>query len=81
MEGVEQLLAQDVLSDFYQFKSKGSSFDSIENSGDRVAGFSIIANDWQQMQRKHEQVLDTLKVIDINGEDMMHRDILTDLYT
>lgn len=81
IEGAEELLKQGVLCDFYQFKSTGSVFDSVKNSGDRVAGYSMIADSKKELEQKHTLAVSQLRVFDINGEDMMRRDLLTDLYS
>lgn len=80
MEGVDSLLEQNVLCDFYPFKTPGSVLGGLENSSDRVAGFSIVASDRRQLQEKHEIAVRTLRVIDTEGQDILRRDILTRLY-
>lgn len=49
MNGVETLLEQGILCDFYQFKSSGAECDTISSSGDRVAGYSIIADTKEEL--------------------------------
>lgn len=80
LEGFDRLLERGVLADYYEFKSAGTEFDKIENSGDRVAGFSIIADSHEELVQKHRETLSQVKVIDADGNDMMRHDLLTDLY-
>lgn len=78
--GAESLLNRGVVCDFYQFKSSGTVFDTISNSGDRVAGYSIIADTREELEHKHAAAKEELKILDVNGCDMMRRDLLTDLF-
>lgn len=80
IEGAESLLEDGILCDFYRFRSAGTVFDGIRNSGDRVAGFSMIAPTKDALQEKHNIALARLKVLDENGNDMMRHDLLPDLY-
>lgn len=80
MVGVEDLLKQGILSDFYQFKSAGAEVGNINNSGDRVAGYSIVADTRQELEHKHNVAKEKLQVLDVSGNDIMRRDLLTDLY-
>ena len=80
LENFEELKQQGVIFEYYCFKSKGSSFDKIENSGDRIAGFSMVAKTQEELNQKHEIVTEKLRVINSNGEDMMRHDLLPQLY-
>ena len=61
------------------FKWKGAEFDTIENSGDRVAGFTIQADTYDELKTKHKKAVDGMKVLDIKGVDIMRRDLLTEI--
>jgi len=81
MEGVDALLERGVLTDFYTFRSSGTAFDgTVCNSGDRVAGYSMIAENMDALEQKHSEAVTALKVLDENGADMMRRDLLPALY-
>lgn len=80
LEGFEELKDQGVLSEYFLFKWKGAVFDgSVENSGDRIGGFTIQADTPEDLLEKHRIAAQTLKVIDVNGKDMMRHDLLTDI--
>lgn len=79
IKGVEELLETGIISDFYTFKWSGADFDSIQNSGDRVAGFTIVGNTKEELNKKHQCAIETLKVLDVNGQDIMRRDLLPKL--
>lgn len=81
MVGDRELLETGVLCDFYGFKPCGTEFDgSVQNSGDRVAGYSIIADNRTDLERKHDIAASKLKVVDVDGNDIMRHDLLPALY-
>lgn len=79
LEGVEELKNNGVISDYYLFKWSGAKFDTIENSGDRIAGFTVQADTLDELRRKHNEAVRTIKVVADDGSDMMRRDLLTDI--
>lgn len=80
LENFEELKHRGVISDFYCFRSRGTEFDSVGNSGDRVAGFSMVGKTVEELEEKHRTAVAELKVLNVNGEDMMRRDLLPALY-
>lgn len=79
LDGFEELKNEEIISDYYLFKWKGAIFDTIENSGDRVAGFTIQADTIEELRTKHEIAVSRMMVLDENGNDMMRKDLLTSL--
>ena len=79
LDGFEELKNEKIISDYYLFKWKGAIFDTIENSGDRVAGFTIQADTIEELRTKHEIAVSRMMVLDENGNDMMRKDLLTSL--
>lgn len=79
LEGFEELLEQGIISDYYLFKCKGAEFEKVESSGDRVGGFTIIADTYEHLKEKHRTVAEKIKVIGTDGTDIMRHDLLTDL--
>lgn len=79
LEGFEELKQDGVLDDYYLFKWKGAELGRLENSGDRIAGFTICADTHEELQRKHNSVAGKIKVIDEYGLDIMRHDLLVDL--
>lgn len=76
----QELKEQGIITDYYCFKSKGSEFDSVSNSGDRIAGFSMVGKTVEELNEKHNIAVQKLKVINSQGQDMMRRDLLPVLY-
>ncbi len=79
LEGFGELKEAGVISEYCLFKWRGAEFDAIENSGDRVAGFTIQADTYDDLKAKHIKAVNSMKVLDIKGNDIMRRDLLTDI--
>lgn len=80
LDGFDELKANGTISDYYLFKWRGAMFDKVENSGDRVGGFTIQADNDAEMRMKHQVAAQKLRVLDENGNDIMRHDLLTDWY-
>lgn len=78
VEGFEELKKKGIVSDYYVFKSKGSAIDSIECSGDRVGGFTIEGNTYDEIKIKHSQVNQSTRIVSQDGKDIMRHDLLMD---
>lgn len=78
IEGFDALKKTGVITDYYIFKWKGSVFDTIENSGDRIGGFTIQGNTFGELREKHNKVNRTVKVMSMTSKDIMQHDFLTD---
>ncbi len=76
LEGFEELKADGTISDYYLFKWQGAEFDTIENSGDRIAGFTVQADTVSELQKKHLKAVDEMRVLDDTGKDIMRHDLL-----
>lgn len=76
LEGFDEMIEAGYMTDYYLFKWKGAEFDRIENSGDRIAGFTVWADSLEALRTKHEKIRESIKVIDENGNDMMRHDLL-----
>lgn len=79
LEGFEALVAQGILSDFRLLRPKGFQARGVTSSSDRVAGFTVQADTLEDFNRKHRIVVESAKVIDPNGNDIMRHDLLPDL--
>lgn len=77
LQGFDELKVQHIISEYSLFKWQGAEFDTIENSGDRVAGFTIQADTMKELQTKHNKAVEKLQVLDVNGNDIMRKDLLT----
>ena len=77
LDGFDGLKDEQIISDYYLFKWAGATFDTIENSGDRVAGFTIQADTMEELRNKHIVAVERMRVLDENGNDIMRKDLLT----
>ncbi|MBO5929847.1 MAG: ATP-grasp domain-containing protein [Clostridia bacterium] len=77
LEGFEELKQEGIIEDYYLFKWKGVTLRGVASSGDRICGFSIAADSKEELERLHNIVCSSVKVIDENGQDMMNHDLLT----
>lgn len=80
LDGLDELKADGIISDYYVFKWQGATFDKVENSGDRVGGFTIQADSAKEMVEKHRMAAQKLRVLDEYGDDMMRHDLLTEWF-
>ena len=76
LEGFNELLADGTLTEYYQLKTKGAMFESIKSSGDRVAYFTIEAESLAELKERHARANETIKVVDVNGNDILRHDLL-----
>ena len=79
LEGFDELVEDGTMSNYFLFKWSGAVFNTIENSGDRIAGFTIQADSIEDLKKKHCTVNRRIKAIDKNGADMIRHDLLTNI--
>ena len=77
--GFDEAKQSGTISDYYLFKPSGTKFDGIASSGDRVAGYTIVADSCEELGIKHAKALSMLEVHDQNGNDMFRKDIIKPL--
>lgn len=76
IEGFDMLKSKGVILEYYMFKWKGAVFTSIENSGDRLCGYTIEADTLDELYQKHFLCNNTIKAISTDGEDLIRHDLL-----
>ena len=76
LDGFDEAKEKGYISDYYLFKWRGAEFSRIENSGDRIGGFTVQADSMEELKRKHCVAVAMMRVLDSNGNDMMRRDLL-----
>lgn len=79
LEGFEELRQQGILTDYYCLRPKGMKVAGVNSSSDRIAGITIIGDSLDEFNRKHRVIVDSVKVVDADGMDMMRHDLLPDL--
>ncbi len=78
-EGFEELEEEGIVSEYYIFSSKGTEFETITCSGDRVGGFTVQADDLQELKEKHAAAISRVKAISIDGCDLIRHDLVNEL--
>lgn len=73
IEGLDQLQQSGVIDEFVLTKPFGVAVGPPKSSSDRVASVFISANSKDELEQKIRVAMDTLKVLDENGVDMLFR--------
>lgn len=76
IEGFDELVKSGVMLDYYVYRCKDSVFDTVANSGDRLAGFSIVAETLEELNIKHCLVNNRIRAVSKNEEDIIRHDLL-----
>lgn len=79
LEGFEELKQEGILAEYWQFKWKGAEIQNAATSSDRVASITIKADTFEELVSKHNIAAERIKLIDINGKDIMRHDLLTEI--
>ena len=78
-EGFDEMVEQGLINEFYPSRTKGIEIRGVTSSSDRIAGMNIIANSAEDFNKKEKQILESVKVMDINGNDFMRKDLFLPL--
>lgn len=79
VEGIQECVEEGLLREQYVLKVKGSKFEDVNSSGDRIAAIVYVADSYDDYVEKHNAVIDRIKVIDTCGNDIMRHDLLPKL--
>ena len=74
--GVDECITEGFLKEVHLLKTKGTQFESVNSSGDRIAAIIYQAESYGDYIQKHNAVIKRLKVIDKDGNDIMRHDLL-----
>lgn len=76
VEGFEELLADGTIAEYFVYKPSGTEFKQINNSGDRVAFFSVIGSTEEEVKTKHRVANLAIRAISTEGEDLIRHDLI-----
>ena len=80
LEGFQELVDEGILKDFHVLRPRGFVCNGQANSsGDRIAGMTIEAVTVEEFNRIHALILERIKVIDDQGNDIIRRELLPGL--
>lgn len=79
LEGFEEMMKDGVLTDFCVLRPAGFQVRGVTSSSDRIAGFTVTGNSLEEFNEKHRKIVDSVKVLDTEGRDIMRHDLLPNL--
>lgn len=78
-EGFDEAVKLGLINEFHPVRIKGTEMHGVTSSSDRIAGMNIVADSIDDFNQKERRILDLVKVVDVDGNDMMRRDLLPEL--
>jgi hypothetical protein len=78
-EGFEELEKEGVINEFHPVRLKGTQMKGVTSSSDRIAGMNIVADTLEKYNAKRAKINASVKVVDVNGEDIMRHDLLPEM--
>ena len=78
-EGFDKMVEQGLINEFYPVRSKGTQMYGVTSSSDRIAGMNIVADTIEEFNMKEKKILENVRVSDVNGNDIMRKDLLREL--
>ncbi len=79
-EGFDELMEDGSILDYYIFQRRGSKLENVTNSGDRVAGFTVVADSRAELTQKYLKISASVRMVSESGNDIMRHERLGDLY-
>lgn len=70
IEGIDKLILDDIVKEFYQYKPIGTYFDKAETSGDRVGGILLLGETDAEIQNKMQSAYESIKIVNEENVDM-----------
>ena len=78
-EGFEELVKEGIINEFHPVRLKGTTMRGVTSSSDRIAGMNIVADTLGEYNEKRKMINSSVKVVDVNGEDIMRHDLLPEM--
>ena len=79
LEGFDEMVRQDLINEYRQVRTKGNQMRGVTSSSDRIAGMNITADSIEEFNEKEKRILEAVKVVDAEGNDIMRKDLLLPL--
>lgn len=79
LEGFDKMLSEGLINEYYPVRIKGTKMMGVNSSSDRIAGMNIVADSIEEFNDKEKKILESVKVIDSEGRDILRRDLLPKL--
>lgn len=78
-EGFDDMVKQGLINEFHPSRLKGTVMHGVTSSSDRIAGMNIVADSIEEFNYKQKTILDAVRIVDFEGNDIMRKDLLPDL--
>ena len=78
-EGFDELVERGLIHEFHPVRMKGTVMRGATSSSDRIAGMNIVARSKEEFNRIQREIVDSVKVVDDHGNDIMRHDLFPDL--
>ncbi|MDE6764278.1 MAG: ATP-grasp domain-containing protein [Oscillospiraceae bacterium] len=80
LDGFDEQLRLGNITDYHCLRPKGIRFSGVTaSSSDRAAGVTIQADTIEEFNRKHRDFVNSVRVLDTDGNDIMRHDLLPEL--
>ena len=76
LEGFEELEKEGIINEYHPVRLKGTQMRGVTSSSDRIVGMNVVADTLDEYNAKREQINNIVKVVDVNGVDIMRHDLL-----
>lgn len=76
MEGLDKLLDEKVISEYFILKNKGHKFNKISSSGDRVAYYTVETDSLEEMMVMRKRANKLVRAVDAYGVDILRHDLI-----
>ena len=78
-EGFDEMVTQGYINEFHPVRIKGTEIKGVTSSSDRIAGMNLVADSIKELNAKEKFILENVRVVDVNGIDLLRRDLLPEL--
>ncbi len=80
LDGFDEQLKKENITEYRCLRPRGWKFSGlIGSSTDRICGVTFQADTLEEFNRKHREFVEQVRVIDVDGNDIMRHDLLPDL--
>lgn len=76
LEGFNELVENKVINEYYAIRPVGTQVFGVRSSSDRLVGMNIVANSKEEYNTKLKTINEKVKIIDLEGNDIMRHDLL-----
>ena len=75
VEGLDELKEKGVILDYFVYRGPGSVIEKSNTSSDRAAGFLIVGDSQEEVEKKLKDANESLRVLNDKCEDIMRHDL------